>query len=120
MSPKDIVLELYKSDVLLDKEAVAQLLHPEVTIDWNSSKGFIQMNYGDIIALTEELSRAYVRSKMRISHVITEGNTVALRFSHFVKTIENPREEMLLAHFTIIWEVKDNKLYRGYQMSQFS
>ena len=120
MSPKDIVLELYKSDVLLDKEAVEQLMHQEVTIEWNSSKGFIQMNYDDILALTEELSRAYVRSKMRISHVVTEGNTVALRFSHFVKTIENPREEMLLAHFAIIWEVKDNKLYRGYQMSQFS
>lgn len=120
MSPKDIVLELYKSDVLLDKIAVGQLLHPEVTIDWNSSKGFIQMNYDDIIALSEELNRAYVRSKMRISHVVAEGNMVALRFSHFVKTIENPREEMLLAHFSIIWEVKDNKLYRGYQMSQFS
>jgi ketosteroid isomerase-like protein len=120
MSPKDIVLELYKSDVLLDKEAVTQLLHPDVTIDWNSSKGFIQMNFDDIIALSEELSRAYVRSKMRISHVITEGDTVALRFSHFVKTIENPREEMLLAHFSIIWEVKNGKLYRGYQMSQFS
>jgi len=120
MSPKDIVLELYKSDVLLDKEAVARLLHPEVTVDWNSSKGFIQMNFDDIIALSEELNRAYVRSKMRISHVVTEGNSVALRFSHFVKTIENPREEMLLAHFSIIWEVKDNKLYRGFQMSQFS
>jgi len=120
MSPKDIVLELYKSDVLLDKEAVARLLHPEVTVDWNSSKGFIQMNFDDIIALSEELNRAYVRSKMRISHVVTEGNFVALRFSHFVKTIENPREEMLLAHFSIIWEVKDNKLYRGFQMSQFS
>lgn len=120
MSPKDRVLELYKSDVLLDKNAVAALLHPEVTVDWNSSKGFIQMNYTDILNLTDELSRAYVRSKMRISHVVAEGNTVALRFSHFVKTIENPREEMLLAHFMIIWEVKDDKLYRGFQMSQFS
>ena len=57
---------------------------------------------------------------MRITHVIQEGNMVSVRYSHFVKTIENPREEMLLAHFCVIWEVKDNKLYRGYQMSQFS
>ena len=42
------------------------------------------------------------------------------RYSHFVKTFENPREEMLLAHFFVIWEIKDNKLYRGYQMSQFN
>jgi hypothetical protein len=25
---------------------------------------------------------------------------------------------MLLAHFMAIWQIKDNKLYRGYQMSQ--
>jgi hypothetical protein len=35
-----------------------------------------------------------------------------------VKTIENPREEMLLAHFFVIWEIKDDKLFRGYQISQ--
>ena len=120
MQAKEIVLEFYKSDVLLDKIAVNELLHPEVSIDWNSSKGFIQMNREDILTLTEELSRAYIRSKVRISHAVQEGNTVSVRYSHFVKTIENPREEMLLAHFSVIWEVKDEKLYRGYQMSQFS
>jgi predicted SnoaL-like aldol condensation-catalyzing enzyme len=120
MTPKDIVLELYKSDVLLDKLAVSNLLHPEITIDWNSSKGFIQMNYDDVIALTEELNKSYIRSKIRISHIIEEGNIVSVRYSHFVKTVENPREEMLLAHFMVIWEIKDNQLYRGFQMSQFS
>ena len=118
MKPKDIVLDFYKSDVLLDRKTVSELLHPDVTIDWNTSKGFIQMDFNDILSLTDELSKAYVRSKIRISHILQEKNLVSLRFSHFVKTIENPREEMLLAHFMVIWEVKDNKLYRGYQMSQ--
>jgi hypothetical protein len=45
---------------------------------------------------------------------------VTVRFSHFAKTIENPREEMLLAHFIAIFEIKDNKIYRGYQISQIS
>jgi len=120
MKPKDIVLDFYKSDVLLDKKSVSELLHPEVTIDWNSSKGFIQMNYDDILSLTDELSKAYIRSKIRISHIIQENNLVSLRYSHFVKTIENPREEMLLGNFFVIWEVKDGKLFRGYQMSHFS
>jgi hypothetical protein len=31
----------------------------------------------------------------------------------FCKTIENPREEMLLAHFISIWQIKDNKLYKA-------
>lgn len=120
MKPKDIVLEFYKSDVLLDRKIVSELLHPEVTIDWNTSKGIIQMNYNDILSLTDELAKAYVRSKIRISHVIQEKNLVSLRFSHFVKTIENPREEMLIGNFFVIWEVKDDKLYKGYQMSHFS
>ena len=120
MSPKELVEDFYKSDVILDKNQVKQFLHPDVTIDWNSSKGFIQLNYDDIISLSDELNRTYVRSKMRISHIIEEGNQVAVRFSHFAKTIENPREEMLLAHFFIIWEIKDNKLFKGFQMSQFS
>ncbi len=120
MKPKDTVLEYYKSDVLLDRKTVSELLHPEVTIDWNTNKGFIQMNYDDMLSLTDELSRAYVRSKIRISHILQEKNLVSLRFSHFVKTIENPREEMLMGNFFVIWEIKDGKLFRGYQMSHFS
>lgn len=120
MTPKEVVLEFYKPDVLLDKIAVNGLLHPEVTIDWNSSKGFIQMNHDDILSLTNDLSKAYTHSKMQISHIIEEGDTVSARYSHFVRTIENPGEEMLLAHFFVIWEIKDGKLYKGFQMSQFS
>ena len=120
MKPKDIVLEFYKSDVLLDKKVVRELLHPEVTIDWNSSKGFIQMSFDDILSLTGELGNAYIRSKIRISHILQENNLVSLRYSHFVKTIENPREDMLLGNFFVIWEVKDGKLFKGFQMSHIS
>jgi hypothetical protein len=120
MKPKDIVLDFYKSDVLLDKDKVSELLHPQLILDWNTSKGFIEMNYDDFLSLTDQLAKSYVRSKIRISHIIQEKNLVSLRFSHFVKTIENPREEMLMGNFFVIWEVKDGKLFRGYQMSHFS
>ena len=73
-----------------------------------------------MIDLSTELSKAYVRSKIRISHIVAENDLVSVRYSHFVKTIENPREEMLLAHFIAIWQIKEGKLYRGYQMSQLS
>jgi predicted SnoaL-like aldol condensation-catalyzing enzyme len=120
MTAKDLVLDLYKNDVLLHRSEVEQLIHDDLIIEWNSSKGFVQMKKQDVLNLSEELNAAYVRSKMRITHIIEEGNMVSIRYSHFVKTIENPREEMLLAHFFVIWEAKDGKLYRGYQMSQFS
>jgi len=120
MSIKEFVQKFYKSDALIDSEIMKTYLHADVTIDWNSTKGFIQMDYNSIVELANELSRAYVRSKVRISHIIAEDDLVSVRYSHFVKTIENPREEMLLAHFFVIWQIKDDKLYRGYQMSQFS
>ena len=120
MTPKELVLDFYKNDLILKRSEVNEFLHPDLIIEWNSSKGFVQLNRDDVLNLSDELSKAYVRSKMRITHIIEEGIMVSVRYSHFVKTVENPREEMLLAHFCLIWEVKDNKLYKGYQMSQFS
>lgn len=120
MTAKQLVLDFYKNDLLLHKSEVNEFLHEDLIIEWNSSKGFVQMKKQDVLNLSDELSKAYIRSKMRITHLVEEGNMVSVRYSHFVKTIENPREEMLLAHFFVIWEVKDGKLYRGYQMSQFS
>jgi predicted SnoaL-like aldol condensation-catalyzing enzyme len=120
MSAKEIVQQFYKSDALIDSEVIKDYLHPEVVVEWNSSKGLIQLNYDSLVSLSNDLSKAYVRSKVRISHIISENDLISVRYSHFVKTIENPREEMLLAHFIVIWQIKDNKLFRGYQMSQLS
>jgi hypothetical protein len=120
MTPKKIVQNFYKSDVFLDPALTASFLHPDVVLEWHSTKGFLVLNFQQIVALTEELSKNYVRSKIRISNLISDGDKVALTFAHYGKTIENPREEMLLAYFSAIWEVKNEKLYRGYQMSQLS
>ena len=120
MSAKKIVQDFYKSDALINSVIMDTYLHPDVTVEWNSSKGFIQINRSEILALSAELGKAYVRSKTRISHILCDANIVSVRYSHYIKTIENPREEMLLAHFMVIWELKDGKLFHGYQMSQLS
>jgi hypothetical protein len=49
-----------------------------------------------------DLSKAYVRSKV-VSHIVSENDRISVRYS-LCKKIENPREEMLLAHFMVIWE----------------
>lgn len=120
MTAKEIIQNFYKSDVLLEPSSVKEFLHPDVVLEWQSSQGFLKLNYQDIIDLSTDLSKAYIRSKAKISHIVEEDDTVSVRYSHYVKTIENPREEMLLAHFIVIWEVKNDKLFHGYQMSQFS
>lgn len=118
MSAKKLVVDFYKSDALINSQVMETYLHPDVMIDWHSSKGFVQLRREEIINMTAELERAYVRSKVRVSHVADDNDIVAIRYSHYAKTIENPREEMLLAHFMVFWEIKDGKLFRGYQMSQ--
>jgi predicted SnoaL-like aldol condensation-catalyzing enzyme len=120
MASKKLIQNFYKSDALIDPEVMKDFLHPEIILDWNSSKGFVQMNFDTIVNLAAELSKAYVRSKVRISHILAENDLVSVRYSHYVKTVENPREEMFLANFIVIWQLKDDKLYRGYQMSQIS
>lgn len=117
---KKILQSFYKSEAMIHPEMLGDYLHPEVIVEWHSSKGLIVLNYQDLVDLATEMSRAYERSIIKVSHMISENGQVAVRYSHFVKTIENPREEMLLAHFSIIWEFKDGKMYRGYQMSQVS
>ena len=120
MSAKKIIQDFYKSDALINSDIMDTFLHPEFVLEWNSSKGLIVLNKKELLNLTNEMSRAYVRSKIRIKHILQDKNLVSVQYSHAVKTIENPREEMLLAHFFAIWEVKDDKLYRSYQMSQLA
>lgn len=118
MASKKIVLDFYKSDAIINTEVMKEFIHPDIIVDWNNSEGFTQLDYDSIINFTDVLSKAYVRSKVRISHIISKKDMVSVRYSHYAKTIENPREEMLLGHFMVIWEIKDGKLYRGFQISQ--
>lgn len=115
---KKLIQDFYKSDALINPEIMDQFLHPDILLDWNSSTGFKQLNRNQLLSITAEMNKAYVRSKARISHIVKEGNLVSVRYTHCIKTIENPREEMVLAHFMVIWEIKDDKLYRGFQISQ--
>lgn len=118
MNLKKIILDFYKSDALINPTVLANYLHDEIILEWNSSTGFIKMNRDDIVSLASELSRSYLRSKVEISHIIKEGDLISVKYAHSVKTIENPREYILLANFMVIWQIKDEKLYRGYQISQ--
>jgi len=118
MNLKKIILDFYKSEALINPTVLASYLHDDILLEWNSSTGFIKMNREDLLSLASELSRSYIRSKVEISHIVKEGDLVSVRYAHSVKTIENPREYILLANFMVIWELKDEKLYRGYQISQ--
>lgn len=118
MTAKELVIDFYKSEAFIKGELMKEFIHPEITFDWNSSAGLTKFDYNDILNFTEELSKAYIRSKIKISHIVAEEDMISVRYTHFVKTFENPREDILLGYFMVIWEIKDNKLFRGFQISQ--
>ena len=110
---KELVEKFYKEFPDVDS-----YLHPDAELFWNSSSGFHRMNYQNIKTMATELSRAYSSLRLETSHLLEEGDRVSIRFTYYVRTIENDDEELPMAHFMAIWEVKDGKIFRGHQISQ--
>lgn len=118
MTAKELVTEYYQSEAFRNPDVMKNYLHDEMLLQWHSSKGFLQLEKNDLLALISELDKSYRDSRLHISHIISEGDQVSVRYIHYVHAFENPDEEMVLANFVVIWEVKDNKLFKGYLMSQ--
>ncbi|SHI38300.1 nuclear transport factor 2 family protein [Aquimarina spongiae] len=115
---KDIVRSFYETDLIHNSEAFSEFLHPEIELFWNSSFGFSKKNFNDIKMMFSEMAASFETFRCEISHLLAEGDKVTIRYTYFAKTIEDPDKEEAIAHFITIWELKDDKLYRGYQISQ--
>ncbi|XLS27493.1 nuclear transport factor 2 family protein [Flavobacteriaceae bacterium M23B6Z8] len=119
-SAKQFVKEFYESEALTNKEVMKEYLHPECELFWNSSKGFTKLDYEGLLTLTENLNQSFNHIHGLISHLMQDGQMVTARYTYFANTIENPEESTPLAHFITIWELKDQKLYKGYEISQLA
>lgn len=117
-SIKKIVKEFYTSNFYKNPEEVKIYLHPEAELFWNSSAGFNKMNFQDILEMSAEMSKSFHSLRAEISHLLRDKDDVTIRFTYHVKTVENPDEEIPVAHFIAIWKIKDNKLFKGFQISQ--
>lgn len=115
---KEVVRGFYKSDLLKDETILEKYFHPEAILIWNSDDGLTIMHNEDLMAFFLEIRRTYFDLRLEVSHLLADDNHVTIRYKYYVRTIENPDEELGIAHFIAIWEVKDDKLYRGYQISQ--
>ncbi|CAN5404866.1 hypothetical protein BH23BAC2_BH23BAC2_19600 [soil metagenome] len=117
MGERKLIESFYTSN-FRDLEQVRSYLHPEAELFWNSSAGFHKMGYEEISNLSAELMKAFISLRAEVSHLLKEKNQITIRFTYHVRTVENPDEEIPMAHFIAIWEVKDGKMYKGYQISQ--
>ncbi|MBZ0326248.1 MAG: nuclear transport factor 2 family protein [Altibacter sp.] len=115
---KEVVRSFYRSDILKDPTVLNTHFHPELVLIWNSANGLTIMNFDDIVKFFTEVRRTYYDLRIEVSHLLADDNHVTIRYKYYIRTIENPDEELGIAHFIAIWEVKDGKMYRGYQVSQ--
>lgn len=118
MTPKELVRSFYESDLANDETIIAKYFHKDCELHWNSSHGFMLLKYNDIVNFFEGTRKAYNNLRFEFSHLLEDGQFVTSRHTLYANTIENPDEEVALAHFTAIWEVKDTKLFRCYEISQ--
>ncbi len=117
-SPKDLVKGLYTSDFLNDPAILEEYLHPDAELYWNASTGFSKLFYNDIAKMSTDMGRSFISLRPSITHVLEDGDQVCIRFTYYLQTIESPGEEVAIIHFMAIWELKEGKLYKGYQISQ--
>lgn len=117
-SPKQIVKEFHQANIINAELDFKNYFHEELVLIWNSADGLSIMNYDDLIAIFSEIRRTYEDLRIEISHVLNDGNHVTIRYKYYVRTIENPEEELGISHFIGIWEIKDKKMYRGHLISQ--
>ncbi|OIQ27517.1 MAG: hypothetical protein BM564_12150 [Bacteroidetes bacterium MedPE-SWsnd-G2] len=121
MSPKELVKNFYESDLAnCGVESVEKYFHKDCTLNWNSSKGFTTLNYEEIKRLIIDINKSYDSVRMQISHLLEDGDFVTSRYTLYTSPIEDVEAEEALAHFITIWEVKDGKLFRGFEVSQLA
>ena len=118
MSNKDLILKFYESGGILSKSYCLEILHPEVNLEWYSSNGLLNLDLNDILAISKELRHNYYSLRAEVQEIIEEKDRIMVRYTYFVRTFENRDEEMVLAVFYTSWQIKENLLFKGCQMSQ--
>ncbi|UJH91545.1 nuclear transport factor 2 family protein [Antarcticibacterium sp. 1MA-6-2] len=120
VSDKKVVEGFYKSDFSQNPDDINNFLHPDAELYWNSSAGFNKMNFQDIANLSKEIARSSESLRAEISHLLMDKDQVTIRFTYHIRTVENPDEEIPMAHFIAIWKIQDGKMLKGYQISQLA
>lgn len=118
LKTKEVVEKFYQSNFYQDEEVLESFLHPDVELSWYGTTGFRQLDLQGIAEISKQLASSFESLRAEIEKVVVKKDEAAINFTYHVRTIENPDEEMPLAHFIAIWELKDGKLYKGVQISQ--
>jgi len=119
-STLEMVKKFYESAGILSKTYCLDVFHKDIQLEWYSSKGHLILEHADLLALSKDLKLSYFSLRAEVHDIMNEGDKAMIRYTYYVRTFENPDEEMILATFFTVWETKEGKLFRGVQMSQLS
>src|SRR5690554_5365969 len=115
---REVGKNLYDPNFIENDILAQDLFYPGLLLTWNSATGISEMDYSDMVDFFVEIKRAYSDIRVEISHLLAQDNYVTVRYKYYARTLEDPEEEFGIAHFMVIWEIKEGKLFRGYQISQ--
>lgn len=118
MSALTLVKAFYDADVANDASVVSNFFHKDCELHWTSTQGFQKLNFKELEHFFGETRKAFDSLRFEFSHLIEKDNTVVTRHTLYGSAIEDAQNETALGHFSTLWEVKDGKLYRGYEISQ--
>lgn len=114
---KKIVTNFLDSDVFVQANDFESFFHKDFKMHWHASSGYREFNYEEYQRIAQVTAASYESMRTEISHMISDKNEVAARFTVYVRTLENPREEVPVGYFISIFKIEDEKIVEIHQTS---
>ncbi|MFP9099341.1 nuclear transport factor 2 family protein [Flavobacterium sp. RHBU_24] len=115
MTPKEIVIAYYEN--ILKPDMIRPYLHPQMRVQWTGERGYLELSADELLAMIAQFSVRYASARFELTHIIEEENRVAVRYEHYVCTLEEPGKEILFSRAIGFWRTKEEKMYFGYVSS---
>ena len=117
VAAKKIVQKFLDSDVFVNVEEFDHYIHKDLKMHWHASSGYREFSYDDYHRLSQSTASSYESMRSEVTHMISDKKEVAARFTVYVRTIENPREEIPVGYFVSIFKLEGDKIIEVHQSS---
>lgn len=117
VTPKKVVRNFLESNVFLNPEELYNYFSNDFKMHWRASSGLRTFDFNDYYRLCQYTSNSYKFLRAEISELFAEQDKVVAAFVLYVKTIENPTEEIPIGYFISIFDIKNGLILKINQSS---
>jgi hypothetical protein len=114
---KKIVKGFLNSDVFVNLEEFDNYIHKGLKMHWHASSGYREFDYDDYHRLCQSTSSSYESMRSEVTHLLGDKNEVVAKFRVYVRTNENPREEIPVGDFISIFKLENDQIIEVHQSS---